>query len=499
MVGLEVRLDRAVAARTDQAIGLLGRLVGALSLPLAEGRHDAPATAVGVMADALDGLGATVTVVPTGPQSETLIARIGTGSADGPVLLLDAHLDTVPPGDAAEWDGLDPLRAYPGQATYLGDDRVRIDAGGRAVERSIRRRMGRVWEARGGGTRRVVVGRGAFDNKGPAVAQWLALAALADTLAGGGLDGGQVLAVFSTDEERGESGIRATVDWLRGAGYLDRSRGADGYLADIAAIVLEGSYSYLPVVGHRGRTLLGLRTRGRSAHAATPDLGDNAVVAMAHLLAGMDDGWPGFAAGLAGLFDDGLLEPATAALGTTIAGGGVERVDATDEGMVVARGGTNVVPDWCEATVDLRHPRGAGYPGDVAALPELIRDAVAGWVGTVDSEARVTLLSASPPAAVGKSAEDAMRDPLVAAVLRARRAVLGLPGYVETAPGGTNGTSLIHRAEIRTLVECGPGGGLSHQPFEFVDLDDLADGARMLGRLGLAALAGALPGGEAVP
>ncbi|HET9016231.1 MAG TPA: M20 family metallopeptidase [Thermomicrobiaceae bacterium] len=491
---LEGTLDRAVAARAGQAVDLLGRLVGALSLPLAEGRRDRPETAVGIMATALEGLGTTVSVVPTGPESETLIARLGSGPVTGPVLVLDAHLDTVPPGDAAEWDGLDPLRAHFGAATYLGDDRVRIAVDGRTVERTIRRRMGRVWEARGGGTRRVAVGRGAFDNKGPAVAQWLTLAALADLYREGQLAGGQLLVIFSTDEERGEAGIRAAVEWLRDAGYLERPRAADGYLAGIDAIVLEGSYTYLPVVGHRGRALLGLRTRGRSAHAATPELGDNAVVAMARLLARMDAGWPAFAAELAGLFDDGLLEPATAALGTTIAGGGVERVDATPEGMVVARGGTNVVPDWCEATVDLRHPRGAGYPDDLPMLPEQIRAAVANWVGTLEPAARVELLGASPAAAVGRSAAEAMTDPLVAAVLRARCAVLGLPGYVETAPGGTNGTSLIHRAAIRTLVECGPGGGLSHQPYEFVDLDDLADGARLLGRVALPVLAGSAAG-----
>ncbi len=482
MTGYDEAIDRAVAQRAPEAFDLLRRLIACPSPSLAEGRHDRPQTAVGTMASALARLGLPVTALPTGPESETLIARWGSPNPAGPAVILDAHLDTVPPGDPAAWLGLDPLAAHEGVAAYLGDGRIWLSfpVAGVAVERRLRRRMARVWEARGGDERAVIAGRGAFDNKGPATTLWLTLAALCDCFGAEGLSSGQVLAVFSTDEEQEERGIRAALDWLARQGYLGRPLTAEGYRHGLAAIVLEGSYSYLPVVGHRGSALLALRTRGRAAHAATPELGDNAVLRMARLLARLEADWPAFRArSLDPLMPDRLLEPATVALGTTIAGGGIVRVDTGPEGPLVERAGTNVVPDWCEATLDLRYPRGSGT---AEALVEAITRAVVDWAQAYEPAATVRLLRWSPPAALGETPEATMADPLVQAVFGAREAVLGLPSYPETAPGGTNGTVLLNEGRIRTLIECGPGGGLSHEPFEFVDRDDLVDGARILAR-----------------
>lgn len=490
MTGYDEAIDRAVAQRAAEAFALLRQLIACPSLPLAEGRHDQPETATGTMASALARLGLPVVALPTGPESETLIARLGSPDAAGPVVILDAHLDTVPPGDPAAWLGLDPLATHEGVATYLGDGHVqlRFPATGVVVERPLRRRMARVWEARGGGERAVIAGRGAFDNKGPAVTLWLTLAALRDLFGTGGLEGAQVFAIFSTDEEQGERGIRAAVDWLARQGYLDRPLTTGGYRQGMAGIVLEGSYSYLPVVGHRGSALFALRTSGRAAHAATPDLGDNAVVRMARLLARLEESWLGFRTrSLDPLMPDRLLEPATIALGTTIAGGGVVRIESGSAGPRVERAGTNVVPDWCEATLDLRFPRGASTAEE---LVEALARAVSDWAREHEPAAAVRLLRWSSPAALGDTPEAALADPLVLAVASAREAVLGLPSYPETAPGGTNGTVLLNEGRIRTLIECGPGGGLSHEPFEFVDRDDLVDGARILFRAILALLPG---------
>jgi len=478
----EQAIDQAVARHTPKAFELLRQLIARPSPSLAEGRHDQPETAVGTVASALARIGLPFAVVPVGPESETLIAQWGVAQPGAPVVLLDAHLDTVPSGHPAAWLGLDPLGAHEGVATYLGDGRVRLSfpAAAVSVERRLRQRMARVWEARGGGVRSVIAGRGAFDNKGPVTTLWLTLAALRDCFGPDGLDGHQVLAVFSTDEEQGERGIRAALAWLSAQGYLDRPVTPDGYRQGLAAIVLEGSYSYVPVVGHRGSLLLALRTRGRAAHAATPDLGDNAVLRMARLLTRLEAEWSSFRLRhLDALFADNLLEFATAALGTTVVGGAVVKVDAGPEGPVVERAGTNVIPDWCEATLDLRYPRGPGAP------EELLSDFVGRierWVQGHDADATVRLLRWSAPAAIGDTPEGALADPVVRAVASARQAVLGLPSSLETAPGSTNGTVLLNEGRIRTLIECGPGGGLSHEPFEFVDCEDLVDGARVLAR-----------------
>src|SRR5581483_11342817 len=68
-----------------------------------------------------------------------------------------------------------------------------------------------------------------------------------------------------------------------------------------------------------------------------------------------------------------LLGPPTLAIGTTIAGGGVGAVAREGGKTIVERGGTNAVPDWCGATIDLPFPPGRDYPHDIDTSPEAIR------------------------------------------------------------------------------------------------------------------------------
>src|SRR5262245_29851145 len=240
------------------------------------------------------------------------------------VFVLDAHTDTVPPGDPTTWLNGGPYAAADGEVAWLGDDRVRLQVQGETVERRVRRRLGRLWEARGFDRAPVIYGRGAFDNKGPVVVAWLATAALASALAQRNLNlAGTLVTAFVVDEEQGMMGTRSLVagpnSWLSRHGLLPERRRPDGMRDGITGVALDGSYGFVPVVGHRGVAQLAIRSTGQAAHAATPDLGINAVTRLAKVLHTLDTEREILAECLAGLFADELLEPATLAIGTTIA------------------------------------------------------------------------------------------------------------------------------------------------------------------------------------
>ncbi len=109
-------------------------------------------------------------------------------------------------------------------------------------------------------------GRGACDTKGPAAAM---LAALCE-LARGGPRPADTEITFAglVDEEHGQAGSRALV--------------ASGLRADLAIV---GEPTRLEVVtAHKGTLWLELETRGKSAHGSCPELGRNAVHAMARIV-----------------------------------------------------------------------------------------------------------------------------------------------------------------------------------------------------------------------
>jgi acetylornithine deacetylase/succinyl-diaminopimelate desuccinylase-like protein len=109
-------------------------------------------------------------------------------------------------------------------------------------------------------------GRGACDTKGPMAAMVAALCELAQ-------DGPRPVEteiVFSglIDEEHGQRGSRALV--------------ASGFRADLAIV---GEPTRLQVVtAHKGTLWMTLQTRGKSAHSSCPELGRNAVHAMARVV-----------------------------------------------------------------------------------------------------------------------------------------------------------------------------------------------------------------------
>lgn len=88
----------------DGAVALLGALVRAKSVWPADMEDEAAQ----VVARYLDAAGITATLDYVQPGRANVLAQLGRG--DGPTLLWNAHLDTVPPGNLAAWTS-DPFGA----------------------------------------------------------------------------------------------------------------------------------------------------------------------------------------------------------------------------------------------------------------------------------------------------------------------------------------------------------------------------------------------------
>lgn len=162
---------------------------------------------------------------PTKPEAVSIIATTGQGD---PVVMLHAHIDTVPiaANEARKWH-VDPY------AAVIEDGRV--------------------------------YGKGAVDDKAPLAAMMrvlLELAPCADQL-----QGTLVLVAAAEEETGGQLGTR----WLADHGHLP-----------ICDFIVVGEQTHNRVASaHKGVLRATVRTTGRAVHATNPDRGINAISAMA--------------------------------------------------------------------------------------------------------------------------------------------------------------------------------------------------------------------------
>ena len=177
-----------------------------------------------------------------------------------------------------------------------------------------------------------LAGRGACDTKGSVATMLTALCELANSKTRPQTT--EIIFAGLVDEENAQAGSRALA--------------ASGLKADLAIV---GEPTQLQVVtAHKGSLWLKLETRGKAAHGARPDLGRNAVHAMARIVDTLERD---YAAQLRRRRHP-LLGHAT-----------------VNVGMI--HGGTqpNIVPDLCSITIDRRTLPGeteAGVRREIAAL-----------------------------------------------------------------------------------------------------------------------------------
>ncbi len=169
-------------------------------------------------------------------------------AGDGPVVMYDSHVDTVPTGDRSQWQH-DPLAAE-----VVGDR---------------------------------VYGRGTSDMKGALAASLVALAA-----------------ARADGQLRGTALVSATVGEEHIEG-LAMGRVVDHYRPDL--VVICESTALKLNTAQRGRAEIQVTTHGRSAHASNPSVGINALRQMTRLVTALES----LPAPFDPLLGDGILEPTT--------------------------------------------------------------------------------------------------------------------------------------------------------------------------------------------
>lgn len=272
-------------------------------------------------------------------------------------------------------------------------------------------------------------GRGAADMKSGLAAMLVAMAAL--KRANVSLPGDLVLVAVVGEE----------VD-CAGSKHFLAERGMD----NVGWLVISEPTANDFVVAHRGALWVEATTYGKTAHGSMPHLGVNAILGMlelVHRLRGWEHPWT----------PHPLLAPPTLSVNTI--DGGVK---------------TNVIPDTCRATIDMRTLPGQQHPEILESLQRLAAEVAA---GQPELRAEIRAVNDEPPV------ETPTDHPLIVAAQRAAERTLGGQRRVRAATYYTDASVLQPPTGVPTLI-VGPGeDGQAHQPNEWVAVDALCLAARL--------------------
>lgn len=240
------------------------------------------------------------------PEENTpnIIATMGNG--EGKTLLLNGHSDVVPAGDRSKWN-FDPF-------------------------------CGEITDTQ-------ILGRGTSDMKAGLGALLFVMGLLNSEKIN--MKGKVVLHVVPDEETSGEMGTK----WLVQNGYA-----ANG---DACLIAEPTSYNNCEV-GQKGSLWIHIKSHGRSAHGSIGNyVGENAIVKLNKILNSLDE-----LRTLQGNYTDRqkkVLEDSKRVAKEALKAEGVENViDHVTVNVGTIKGGTktNMVADFCEATIDIRVPIG---------------------------------------------------------------------------------------------------------------------------------------------
>lgn len=279
-----------------------------------------------------------------------------------------------------------------------------------------------------------IYGRGAVDTKGGMAAALYALAALAQNP--GSLAAGRAQLICVPDEESGATGTLG-IKWLAANGLLDALGAIYAYSGDQI------------ILGHRGLIRYRLVCEGQAVHTGSSEwqdgtAGANAVTAMAALLLELEQIQPPYSTHK--YFDRyrTVFTP-----GTVISGGS----------------SINVVPDRCEALLDIR----ITPEYDITQVERLLRDSI-GKINRHRVKFHYELLNHAPAAISDENA------PLFGIVETAVRQVKGIEPERAAAGPANEGYLLIEQG-IPTVCGLGPSGANAHSVDEYVEIQGLADAA----------------------
>ncbi len=342
--------------------------------------------------DWLRNTGADVYVEKVAPGRNNIIARIE-GEEDMGNLVYVGHMDTVPAGEG--WS-CDP---------FSGDIKD-----------------GKLY------------GRGSADMKGGLAAAMVSFKRIA---ASGEKPKRTFILIASVDEEG--PGMIGAID------AVER-----GWVKEDSMVVAAEPSGLTVMPAHKGPMWFEITSKGKMSHAGNPQVGVDAIHAMAAILSELKISVDELT------YDDELLGRPTVTIGKI--GGGVK---------------TNVVPDECKAEIDLR----LIVPMTVDEGKSLVQVAIdKGTAKVAGSSASYTVLTIDRPPI--KAAAD---SPLIAAVDEAVEKVSGKKAEHKGLPAYTDASIIAARTGSKHCITFGPGHlAQAHTVDEYVPIDQLDMAADML-------------------
>jgi succinyl-diaminopimelate desuccinylase len=256
-----------------------------------------------------------------------------------------------------------------------------------------------------------IYGRGAADMKGGLAAMTEAAVSLARS---GILLGGDLIIAFTYDETHGLQGAKRLIE--------------SGHLEGAGAVLVSEPSTLDVLIAEKGALWLRCKATGKTAHTSMPHLGQNAILEMAHFLTRLESSLDLSAA------PHPLLSPPTFTVGTVK--GGVT---------------INVIPDRCEAEVDIR------------LVPAMDHRRVVDQVRAMgQGRVEVEVIDWKLPVQTDPNAD------IVDISLKAVEEVTGLPRQPKGVSYYTDGSVLANSLKI-PMVIIGPADtGMTHQPNEHV-------------------------------
>lgn len=242
-------------------------------------------------------------------NKQNLLAKIGNGS---PTLILNGHMDVVPPGDESKW-------IYPPFSGKVVDDKI--------------------------------FGRGATDMKGGLATILLSTLELADLIEKAG---GSLIFIASADEEvGGHAGMQGLVE--------------HNLIKGDAALIAEPSGYNRISIGEKGLCQTKLVTKGIPSHGSLPILGENAILKMYNAIELARKSVEDLNLNIKIPYDIDLAIKETAKTYETIIKEKNLNLNIDDiekqlktisfnPGVIKGGNKINIVPDYCELELDMRVP-----------------------------------------------------------------------------------------------------------------------------------------------
>jgi len=292
-----------------------------------------------------------------------------------------------------------------------------------------------------------IYGRGVCDMKAGLAAAMFAAEALrrADVALAGAIE------ISGTVDE--ESGGFAGVAWLAERGRI--AAGKTDYV-----IIPEPLNVDRICIGHRGVYWFELTLGGRIAHGSMPFLGVSAIDAMAHVLETIRSELQPVLRGRSTAMP---VVPAAARHATI-------NVNGIDGGQPVDGIQTPCVADRCRAVFDRRFLIEEGLDASKREIEALVRRVLAADVTYQMRDLMVVHPVMTPDG-----------SPLIGALDRAIRRVLGRPAELVASPGTYDHKHVARIARVPHCVAYGPGQlEMAHQPDEWCRIDDLVNSTKVL-------------------